>query len=1014
MVCQVCGAEARNGSFACAACGAAFAGAAAFDAATAFTRGPAADLATSAFTAPTRSSADATVGASLDPASVAVEPPADGPDGPLRIGQSFGPRYHIIRLLGSGGMGAVYQAWDAELALSVAIKVIRPEIVRDPHAAADVERRFKRELLLARQVTHKNVVRIHDLGEIEGIKYITMAYVNGTDLGTLLKRDGRLPVAIALPIVRSVVSGLLAAHAAGVVHRDLKPANIIVEKDGEALIMDFGIALSSGSAPPALPVAAVAMPAGLARLKARLDANTSVGTIVGTVTYMAPEQAKGQPVDQRADIYALGLILYDALVGRHRMEAAANAIDALQLRALEPPPPARSLVPDIPEALDRIITRCLQPDPAKRYQTTNELAADLERIDDRGEAIHMRRVVGLPLLAAVVALAAALLAGSFWYARTLIPAKQHDPLSVLIADFDNSTGDATLDGTVEPTLRRGLEGAGFITAFDRSRVRGTFGVTPPARMNEVVAREVAAKQGLAVVLAGTIARRGSGYEISLKAVQTINDKVIASARSQASDKEQIVATATRLAAAVRRALGDETSDAAQMFAMKSVSTTSLEVVKEYAAALEAQSDGKLPEARGHFQRAVELDPKFGLGYQGLAIMSRNLGRQQEAEQYSTEALKYLDGMTDRERFGVRAYYYRMTGDYQGCVKEYGEYTARYPADVNAHNNRVLCLSKLRSLREAVAEMQQTVRILPKRALFRSNLAVYSAYAGDFETTAREASAIQEPNDLATLALAFSALGRNDRREAADLYRKLAGISARGASWSAAGLGDLAVYEGRFADAAKIFQAGADADFAANNADRAARKLTSLAYARLLQGRPAPALSAAEKALAASKVMDLRLLAARIFVDAGATARAAAMAAEFEAELPAAPRAYGKIIEGEIALKTGDARQAIALFTEANGVLDTWFGLFDLGRAYLAAGAYAQADSAFDRCIQRRGEALSFLVDEEPTFGYFPPVYYYQGRVREGLNTGFVDSYLKIRGASSEDPLLADVRTRAGN
>src|SRR5437773_7106116 len=166
--------------------------------------------------------------------------------GPLNIGQVFGTRYHIIRLLGVGGMGAVYQAWDQELGVAVAIKVIRPEVMADPTAAADIERRFKRELLLARQVTHKNVVRIHDLGEIDGIKYITMAYVNGADLATLIRKHGGQTAAKTLRIARSVVSGLVAAHGAGVVHRDLKPANIMVDAADEALIMDFGIARSTG------------------------------------------------------------------------------------------------------------------------------------------------------------------------------------------------------------------------------------------------------------------------------------------------------------------------------------------------------------------------------------------------------------------------------------------------------------------------------------------------------------------------------------------------------------------------------------------------------------------------------------------------------------------------------------------------------------------------------------------------------------------------------------------------
>src|SRR5436190_8798001 len=172
--------------------------------------------------------------------------------GPLSVGQVFGTRYHIIKLLGVGGMGAVYQAWDEELSVAVAIKVIRPEVMADPTAAADIERRFKRELLLARQVTHKNVVRIHDLGEIDGIKYITMAYVQGCDIATLIRKNGPVPVAKTLRVARSVVSGLVAAHGANVVHRDLKPANMIVDAADGALSMDLDIARST--AEPVAPI----------------------------------------------------------------------------------------------------------------------------------------------------------------------------------------------------------------------------------------------------------------------------------------------------------------------------------------------------------------------------------------------------------------------------------------------------------------------------------------------------------------------------------------------------------------------------------------------------------------------------------------------------------------------------------------------------------------------------------------------------------------------------------------
>ena len=160
----------------------------------------------------------------------------------LSPGQNFGPRYHIIRLLGAGGMGAVYQAWDRTLEVAVAVKIIRPQAAPDAEAAQLLERRFKRELLLARSVTHKNVVRIHDLGEIDGITYITMPYVQGSDLATILRKEGRLPVDRVLAIARQIGAGLAAAHDAGVVHRDLKPANIMIDGRGQLVIMDFGLA----------------------------------------------------------------------------------------------------------------------------------------------------------------------------------------------------------------------------------------------------------------------------------------------------------------------------------------------------------------------------------------------------------------------------------------------------------------------------------------------------------------------------------------------------------------------------------------------------------------------------------------------------------------------------------------------------------------------------------------------------------------------------------------------------
>ena len=944
-----------------------------------------------------------------------ADAPASFDTGPLEPGQTFGPRYHIIRCLGVGGMGAVYQAWDAELGVAVAIKVIRPEILADPGAAEEVERRFKRELLLARQVTHKNVVRIHDLGEIGGIKYITMSYVDGTELATLLRQQGKLAVPAVVGLARSVVSGLIAAHTAGVVHRDLKPANIMIGRDGEALIMDFGIARSTGGAAAESGTGGGPLPAILQRAAARPD-STMQGAVVGTVEYMAPEQAKGQAADQRADIYAFGLILYDALTGQRRAARAKSAVAELQARMNTSPPPVSSLVPEVPGPFADVISRCLEPDPDKRYQTTTELAAALDRLDEKGGLIPVRRVLGLPAVAGVVVLLLALSAGTWWYQRQFIPPAAHEPVSVVIADLQNNTGDPAFDRVLEPTIKRALEGASFISAYDRAGVTSTLGVRPPEILDEVAARQLAVREGLNVILSGSLDRQGAGYAISMKAMQTVTGNVLTTAKSRAANKEEVLGVTTKLVSAVRDALGDDTSDSGRQFAMTTLSTTSLDVVRHHAAAMEASSNNKFEEALQSFQKAVELDPKFGIGYQGMAAMSMNLSRRRDAEKYIGEAIRRVDGMTERERYQTRGVYYLFTGDYKACVKEFGDQLVRYPASPDAHTVLALCLTYLRDMSKAVDEMRRAVGILPKQVLYRANLSLFSSYASDFQTAEREARAIQNPV-FSAQALALAQTGQGLLSQARDTYQRLGKIDAPGASLAASGLGDLALYEGRFLEGARILEQGAAADVTAKNPERAAAKFAALAYARVTRGQKGEAVAAATHALQNSNAVKIRFLSARTYLQAGEVSKARPLIDGLASEQQSEPQAYAKILEGEIALTDKDPRQAIKLFGDANSLLDTWIGHFDLGRAYLEVSQFIQADSEFDRCLKRRGEALALFIDEEPTYAYFPPVYYYQGRAREGMKTeAFADSYrayLNIRGASSEDPFVLEVRRRVG-
>jgi serine/threonine protein kinase len=470
---------------------------------------PPADAATMARSAVEHAAAIGPTGVVTSLDNPSPRPPVRADDGPFQPGQQVGPRYTILKLLGIGGMGAVYQAFDHELGVAVAIKVIRPGAQSDATAAKELEQRFKRELVLARQVTHKFVVRIHDLGEIDGIKYLTMPFVEGETLAQILRRTSTLPMARVIAIAQQIAQGLAAAHEKGVVHRDLKPENIMIERasedpivnGGNALIMDFGIARS---------------------VDAGATQQTAVGSVIGTLEYMAPEQAQGLKVDQRADQYALGLIIYDMLVGRQRLASRDNPMTELLSRMSTAPASPRAINPAIPEPLDQLVTRCLQPSPDARFASTQELVAALDRLTPDGHLrsdVHEVIVHGVAprpkwQLAVVALLIVALAGTTGWllYNRgnsTTESTVAREPISILIGDFENKTGDAIFDGVVEQALSLGIEGASFVNSFPRrDALRAAAAIKPGAKLDEQTARLVALRENLGMVIVGSIESSG--------------------------------------------------------------------------------------------------------------------------------------------------------------------------------------------------------------------------------------------------------------------------------------------------------------------------------------------------------------------------------------------------------------------------------------------------------------------------------------------------------------------------
>jgi tetratricopeptide (TPR) repeat protein/predicted Ser/Thr protein kinase len=919
----------------------------------------------------------------------------------------LGGRYEILQTIGEGGMGAVYKAEDRELGRTVALKVIRPELASNP----DILQRFKQEILLASRVTDRNIIRIYDLGDAEGIKFITMEFVEGEDLRHLLVRQGKLPAAEAVDIMEQVVSGLRAAHRAGIIHRDLKPGNIMRDADGRVLVMDFGLARSLQG-----------------------DGMTRTGMMLGTMEYMSPEQAQAKELDARSDVFTIGLILYELLTGVMPYQAE-SAIASLLKRTQQRAIPVSDIDRKVPGVLSNIVSKCLEREPALRYQSADELVADLHawqgkrgssKVSASSVGLWMNRVRELSWsrIAPVALLLVVMVAATAWYfgRRQTATVVAHVPVSVLVADFQNNTSDTLFDDTLEPMVNVALEGASFINAYNRGNARRLAGKlpNPTSKLDENAARLVAVSQGLSAIITGSLSSHGSGYSLSVKAIDAVTGKTLAIANVDAANKDDVLLAIPKLAAPLRTALGDTTPESVQVEKTRGALTAaSLEVVHQYGIAMEQLFAGNSEEALRSFSNAIALDPNFARAYGGMAAASGNLGKTQDAEKYVKLAMEHVDRMTDRERYRVRGFYYFTTWNWQKCIEEYGDLLKRFPADDVAQGNLAGCYLNLRKIPEAVAAAQRAVEIVPKGAMQRVLLSLYSSYSGDFPAGEREARTALglNPSFPAYLALVEAQLGQGQMSQATETYHKLETVNALGASLAASGLADVASYEGRYADAVRILEQGVAADRDAKNADNAAEKLAALAQLQLLRGQKGPAVASATKALSMSQSVPVRVLAARTLLEAGEIGKAQKLADGLASELQPETQAYGKIIRGDLALQRGEKNEAIKMFTDANQLLDTWIGRFELGRAYLEAGLFVEADSEFDRCVKRRGEALEIFMDNVPTFAYFPLVHYYQGRVRQGLKSpGFAEpyrAYLSIRGRAGEDPLLADIHRRLG-
>jgi tetratricopeptide (TPR) repeat protein/predicted Ser/Thr protein kinase len=611
----------------------------------------------------------------------------------LPEGLEIGRRYRVQHLLGEGGMGAVYRVHDAELDRDVAMKLIRSDIAERPAALE----RFKREIQLSSKVTHKNVLRVYDLGEADGIRFLTMQFVEGEDLSIILRRRERLPVRRLVVLFRQILEGLRAAHEQGVIHRDLKPQNIMVDAADNLYVTDFGLAKS-------LEQAGV----------------TQTGAVVGTPYYMSPEQVKGTPVDHRSDIYSAGVILYEMATGTLPF-TGSTPYEVMAHRVQRPPTPAGELNPELPSYLRKILERCMAVDPTVRYQTVEEVLRDLEagrfRRTLRFEVKRRRWLRSAAFAAAAIALAAGT---ALWLGRreTASPGARQavEPaLPVIgVVPFENRTGDADFDWYGEGVARLVADS---LAQSRHLRVVSTDRTAALRKDNtdRVALQKAAASAGIGYILTGDILPGSGGLTVSVRLSDTKDGHELSAGRAESLSQKTLVGTADRVALVAKKGLGlppMEGVDAYGAYGADFVSRNP-EAYESYLAGLKAVSGYHYTEAEKAFARALSKAPDYAMARYWFAIVKAASGRTDEALADIRKALEQAPKLPDREARYVRAAEAYFSRRYNDAAGTYRDLIAKYPYEVEARRLLALVLLDQNRPKEAAAEAQTLGKIAPE-------------------------------------------------------------------------------------------------------------------------------------------------------------------------------------------------------------------------------------------------------------------------------------------------------------